>query len=59
MGFVEWICLGCFMLQEFKRKVLVLDIYETVTSNILPKMKNLRMYSSSYLRKCYVNYNLD
>lgn len=47
------------MLQEFKRKVLVLDIYETVTSNILPKMKNLRMYSSSYLRKCYVNYNLD
>lgn len=41
MGFAEWICLGCFMLQEFKRKVLVLDTYETATSNNLPKMKIL------------------
>lgn len=39
MDFAEWICVGCFMLQEFKRKVLVLVIYET--SNILPKMKIL------------------
>lgn len=62
MGFAEWICLGCLMLQEFKRKKCLttffgfvevffltsshvlssnfhLNIYETVTSNTLPKMK--------------------